>query len=84
MRFLGLGLEDTVPDAKTRCLYREVLAKAGAVEELFAVFDCFLKDRGYPAMGKQIIDATIVPVEGQRTQGGRRRTSDRTSITRTP
>jgi transposase, IS5 family len=33
MRFLGLELEDAVPDAKTLWLYREALAKAGAVEE---------------------------------------------------
>src|SRR6266480_7839459 len=36
MRFLGLELEDTVPDAKTLC--REALGKAGAVEELFDLF----------------------------------------------
>ena len=35
MRFLGLGLEDRVPDAKTVWLYREGLAQAGLVEELF-------------------------------------------------
>jgi Transposase domain (DUF772) len=46
-RFLGLGLEDAVFDAKTPWLYREALAKAGAVEELF---DGFLKDKGYLAM----------------------------------
>ena len=51
MRFLGLGLEDAVPDAKTLWLYREALAKAGAVEELFDLFDGFLKDKGYLAMG---------------------------------
>ena len=32
MRFLGLGLEDRVPDAKTVWLYREALAQAGMVE----------------------------------------------------
>ena len=31
MRFLGLGLEDRVPDAKTVWLYREGLAQAGMV-----------------------------------------------------
>jgi hypothetical protein len=41
MRFLGLELEDAVPDAKTLWLYREALAKAGAVEELFDLFDVF-------------------------------------------
>ena len=49
-RFLGLGLEDAVFDAKTPWLYREALAKAGAVEELFDLFDGFLKDKGYLAM----------------------------------
>ena len=37
MRFVGLGLEDTVPGAGTLWLYREALAKAGAVEELRSV-----------------------------------------------
>src|SRR5438046_1184559 len=45
MRFLGLELEDTVPDAKTLWLYREALGKAGAVEELFDLFDGLLKDK---------------------------------------
>ncbi len=44
MRFLGLELEDAVPDAKTLWLHREALAKAGAVEELF---DC----PGFPRRG---------------------------------
>ena len=65
MRFLGLGLEDAVPDAKTLWLYREALAKAGAVEELFDQFDRFLKAKGYLAMGGQIIDATIVSAPRQ-------------------
>jgi IS5 family transposase len=49
MRFVGLGLEDAVPDAKTLWLYREALAKAGAVEKLFDLFDGYLKARGYLA-----------------------------------
>lgn len=39
MRFLGLGLEDWVPDAKTVWLYRKGLAEAGMVEALFKQFD---------------------------------------------
>ena len=35
MRFLGLGLEDRVADAKTVWLYREHLAQAGVIEALF-------------------------------------------------
>lgn len=66
MRFAGLGLEDPVPDAKTLWLYREALAKAGAVEGLFNQFDSYLKEQGYLAMGGQIIDASIVPAPHQR------------------
>ena len=65
-RFLGLGLEDRVPDAKTVWLYREHLAQAGVIEALFDAFDGSLKKRGYLAMGGQIIDASIVPVPQQR------------------
>jgi transposase, IS5 family len=65
MRFLGLELEDAVPEAKTLWLYREALAKAGAVEELFDLFDGFLKDKGYLARGGQIIDASIVSAPKQ-------------------
>lgn len=36
MRFLGLGLGDRVPDAKTIWLLREHLTQARAVENLFA------------------------------------------------
>jgi IS5 family transposase len=66
MRFLGLGLEDGVPDAKTVWLYRDVLAQEGVIGELFDEFDGYLKERGYLAMGGQIIDASIVPVPKQR------------------
>jgi IS5 family transposase len=68
VRFLGLGLEDAVPDAKTVCLYREQLAQAGAIESLFDDFDRHLKRQGYLAMGGQIIDASIVPVPKQRNR----------------
>lgn len=66
VRFLGLGLEDTVPDAKTVWLYREQLAQAGVIEHVFDDFDGHLRSQGYLAMGGQIIDASIVPVPKQR------------------
>ena len=62
MRFLGLGLEDRVPDAKTVWLYREGLAQAGVVDALFKQFDGYLARQGYIARGRQILDASIVPV----------------------
>ncbi len=44
MRFVGLGLGDPVPDAKTLWLFREQLTRAGAIETLFARFDRLLRD----------------------------------------
>ena len=66
MRFLGLGLEDPVPDATTVWQYREQLVQAGVVDELFGAFDAYLKAQGWLAMGGQMIDASIVPVPTQR------------------
>ena len=66
MRFPGLGLEDAVPDATTLWLYREALARAGAVEALFGDFDFYLREHGFLAMGRQIVDATIVAAPRQR------------------
>lgn len=66
MRFLGLGLGDRVPDAKTIWLFREHLTQAGAVDNLFARFDKHLDKAGYLAMGGQIVDATIVAAPKQR------------------
>ena len=36
------------------------------MEKLFEMFDAFLREQGYQAMGGQIIDASIVPVPTQR------------------
>lgn len=70
MRFLGLGLDDKVPDAKTIWLFREHLTQARAVENLFARFDKHLAKSGYLAMGGQIVDATIVAAPKQRNSDG--------------
>ncbi len=55
-----------MPDATTVWLFRERLVKARASDRLFACFDAALTDRGYLAMGGQIIAATVVPVPRQR------------------
>ena len=66
MRFLGLGLEDPVPDVKTIWLFREQLTRAGAITDLFADFDAWLKRKGYLAMSGQIVDASIIQAPRQR------------------
>jgi IS5 family transposase len=62
MRFVSLALHEAVPDASTIWLYREQLTRAGAgaLQRAFERFDVILRERGYLAMGGQIVDATIV------------------------
>jgi IS5 family transposase len=55
-----------VPDAKTIWLYREQLKQAGAIEGLFRRFDEVLAAKGFPAMGGQIIDATLIAAPRQK------------------
>src|SRR5246127_4874871 len=66
MRFLGLGLQDRVPDARTIWLFREKLTTAGAIKRLFEQFDAMLRQAGYIAMSGQIIDASLVAAPRQR------------------
>jgi transposase, IS5 family len=66
MQFLGLGLEDSVPDATTVWLFRKQLQEQELVEALFEQFEGYLREQGYQAQGGQIIDATLIPVPKQR------------------
>ena len=66
MRFLGLQLEDRVPDAKTVWLFRERLKELKLVEVLFTRFHEQLASQGYVARAGQMIDATFVEVPRQR------------------
>jgi IS5 family transposase len=65
-RFLGLGIEDGIPDGTTLWLFGETLAKAGLIEKLFERFGQHLEAKGYITRGGQMVDATIVPVPKQR------------------
>ena len=66
MRFLGLSLSDTVPDAKTIWLFREQLTDANLIKKLFDQFDDFLRKNGFSAQKGQIVDASIVAAPKQR------------------
>ena len=66
MRFLGLTLSQKVPDAKTIWLYRERLKKKEMMILLFRLFDQALQEKGYLAMGGQIVDASIIKAPRQR------------------
>ena len=78
MRFLGLGLADTVLDANTIWTFREALTRAQiagkpAVEVLFERFNAGLAAAGFLAMGGQIIDASIIAAPKQRNTDGEKR-----------
>ena len=78
MRFLGLGLADTVPDANTIWTFREALTRARiagkpAIEVVFERFDAALSAAGFLAMSGQIIDASIVAAPKQRNTDGEKR-----------
>ena len=66
MRFLGLGLQDKVADAKTIRAFRERLTRARAIDALFARFETALRDAGYIAMSGQSVDSTPVAAPKQR------------------
>ena len=73
MRFLGISLGDSVPDATTIWKFREMLVTAGIVKGLFKKFDIHLRSHGFQAMQGQIIDASIVSVPIQRNSRGENR-----------
>lgn len=66
MRFLGLGVDGKVPDAKTIWHYRNKLAQGGWIDTLFQKFNRHLEKAGLKAKEGQIIDASIVEVPRQR------------------
>jgi IS5 family transposase len=66
MAFLGLQLNDRVPDEKTIWLFRDELTTAKLIDRLFDQFDATLSASGFAAEKGQIIDATIVSAPKQR------------------
>jgi IS5 family transposase len=66
MRFLGLGINDPVPDAKTIWLFRDKLSKGGVVEKLFGHLDKQLDKDGIIVHKGKLVDASIVEVPVQR------------------
>jgi IS5 family transposase len=57
---------NSILDAVTIAFFRERLRKAEVIEELFEMFEAYLRSHGLEARGGKIIDATLVPVPKQR------------------
>lgn len=65
MRFLGLGINDPVPDAKTIWVFKDTLRKQKLVERLFGMLDKQLDKDGVIVHKGKIVDASIVEVPRQ-------------------
>lgn len=66
MRFLGLGINNPVPDSKTIWLFRDTLTKLNLIEQLFGTLDKQLDKDGIIVHKGKIVDASIVEVPRQR------------------
>lgn len=66
MRFFGSDLGGTMPNENTIGHYRNRLTESGTLDALMQAFEQQLRERGYLAMGGQIVDATLVPAPKQR------------------
>lgn len=66
MRFLGLGINDPVPDAKTVWLFRDKITDGGMIEKLFRLLDKQLDSDGIIVHKGKLVDASIVEVPVQR------------------
>lgn len=65
-RFLGLSLNDRVPDEKTIWGFRNKLIDRGIEKELFRKFTCLLELHGLIAHEGKIIDASFIEAPRQR------------------
>ncbi|MGB1283924.1 MAG: IS5 family transposase [Polaribacter sp.] len=65
-RFLGLSLNDKVPDEKTIWDFRDKLIKKGIEKELFTNFNKLLESNDLIAQEGKIIDASFVEAPKQR------------------
>lgn len=66
MRFLGLGINNPVPDAKTIWLFRDTLLKLNLIDQLFGYLDTQLDRDGIIVHKGKIVDASIIEVPIQR------------------
>jgi transposase, IS5 family len=80
MRFLGLGLKDRIPDAKTIWLFRDELTSNGIMKELFLRLDKQLRSKGVIVQEGSMVDATLVavPIQHNRREENEQIKNDQT------
>ena len=65
-RFVGLSLEDAVPDHTVLCRFRNALVEAGMLEKLFAELDGQLEAAGLVLKKGTMLDATLIEAAAAR------------------
>jgi transposase, IS5 family len=65
-RFVGLGLEQAVPDHSTLCRFRNVLVEAKLLDRLFAELDKQLDAAGLILRRGTMLDATVIETAAAR------------------
>lgn len=63
---MDIDTSEKVPDAKTIWLFKDMLTKAGGIDQLFAQFNRMLEERGIITHKGTIIDATFIDAPRQR------------------
>lgn len=66
MRFCGLGIADTVPDANPLWDFREALIAADALDALFDELDRAINQAGFIPRAGQIVDASLIAAPKRR------------------
>ena len=69
-RFVGLSLEEEVPDHSTLCRFRNELAAAGLLDKLFAELNRQLDKAGFILRRGTMLDATIIETTAARPPRG--------------
>jgi len=80
MRFLGLGMGDRIPDAKTIWAYEDMLAKAGMAKKLFEQFHMQILGKGLITREGSIVDATFIEAPKRKNTSGQRETLKRGTV----
>ena len=60
MRFLGFGIGNRVPDAKTIWWYEDALSKSETGKEIFDLFFAAIREKGYITREGSIVDASFI------------------------
>lgn len=75
-RFVGLSLQDEVPDHTTLCRFRNRLVREGRLERLFAELDGQLEGAGLMLKQGAMLDATLIETQAASRPGKGRPPAD--------